>query len=186
MHFNSHFIPPGQHAFLSASKPHWGGYDDDKLARVYMASLAAKRGDELHKFAADAIRLRVKLAGPNKTLQKYVNDAIGFHMTPEQILFYSENAYGTADAICFRKGKLRIHDLKTGFTPASVHQLEVYAAFFCLEYLENPFKIEINLRIYQNEEVAEFIPDPDVIMHWMESIKHKHKIIEAMKQEVES
>jgi len=78
-----------------------------------------------------------------------VNDAVGFKMTPEQILFYSINAYGTADAISFRVGQLRIHDLKTGVSKVSMDQLMVYASLFCLEYDEQPSKIEIELRIYQ-------------------------------------
>lgn len=74
-----------------------------------------------------------KLPRLNKTLNAYVNDAIGYKMIPEQILFYSDNCFGTADAIVFRNGLLRIHDLKTGVIPAHMEQLEVYAALFCLE-----------------------------------------------------
>jgi hypothetical protein len=32
----------------------------------------------------------------------YVNDAIGYQMTPEQPIYYSENCVGTADAISFK------------------------------------------------------------------------------------
>lgn len=63
-------------------------------------------------------------------MNMYVNDAISFRMVPEQILFYSENCFGTADTIVFRNGTLRIHDLKTGVVPAHMEQLEIYAALF--------------------------------------------------------
>jgi hypothetical protein len=91
-------------------------------------------------------------------------------MSCEQILFYSDNAFGTADTISFRKSKLRIHDLKTGFTPCSEKQLYVYAALFCLEYKFKPFDIETELRIYQNDEIREYEADPDEIAHIMDRI----------------
>lgn len=171
----------GQHAFLSASKYHWINYDEDKLDATYIASLAAKRGTELHAFAHEAIRLGVKLPGSRKTLNMYVNDAIGYRMTPEQILYYSDNAYGTADAISFRRSTLRIHDLKTGLIPGSVHQLEVYAALFCLEYRFKPFDIQTELRMYQNDEVQIFDADPDVITHIMDRIVTFDKRINAIR-----
>ena len=43
--------------------------------------------------------------------------------------------------------------MKTGSTPASFKQLEIYAALFCLEYRVDPLKIQYELRIYQNDEV---------------------------------
>lgn len=170
MNFNRHSDLVGQHAFLSASKYHWINYSEDKLDRVFTAAMAAQRGTELHAFAHEAIRLRERLPGNGKTLSMYVNDAIGYKMQIEQILYYSENAFGTADTISFRKNKLRIHDLKTGFTPCSEHQLEVYAALFCLEYRFKPSDIEIEMRIYQNDEVRIYEADPDVITHIMDRI----------------
>lgn len=183
MIFNKHSALVGQHAFLSASKYHWIGYDDDKLERVYVAAMAAQRGTELHALAHDLIRLGVKLGRSPKTLNMYVNDAIGYRMTPEQPLFYSTNCYGTVDAISFRKNKLRIHDLKTGATQTSEHQLEVYAALFCLEYRYKPFDIEIELRIYQNDEIRIYEGDPDTITHIMEKIKSFDKRISLMQKE---
>lgn len=182
MIFNTHSKLVGQHAFLSASKYHWINYDEEKLDRTYLMSVAARRGVREHDFAAEAIRLGVKLAG-KKTLAMYVNDAIGYRMEPEQILYYSDNCFGTADAISFRRAKLRIHDLKTGVSPTSVHQLEVYAALFCLEYRIKPFDIEIELRIYQNNEVQIFETDPDVIFHIMDKIITFNKRIETMRME---
>jgi len=185
MHFNAHSNIAGQHAFLSASKYHWINYDDEKLDRVYVAALAAQRGTELHEFAHNAIRLGVKLPRGNKSLNSYVNDAIGYRMTSEQILYYSDNCFGTADSIAFRKNFLRIHDLKTGITPTSHHQLEVYAALFCLEYRFKPFDIEIELRIYQNDEVRVYEADPDVIAHIMDRIISFDKRIAAIRLEAE-
>lgn len=107
-------------------------------------------------------------------------------MTPEQILFYSANAFGTADAVAFRRNKLRIFDLKTGITPCSVHQLEVYAALFCLEYRFKPADIEIELRIYQNDACEIFEADPDVITHIMDKIVSFDKRINNLREEAMS
>lgn len=186
MIFNRHLDLVGQHAFLSASKYHWINYSDEKLDRVFVAAEAARRGTELHAFAHEAIRLGVRLPKTNKTLHMYVNDAIGYRMSIEQILYYSENAFGTADTISFKKGKLRIHDLKTGFTPCSEHQLEVYAALFCLEYKFKPMDLEIELRIYQNDEVRMFDADPDVITHIMDKIINFDRRITELRMEAMS
>lgn len=186
MIFNTHSQLVGRHAFLSASKYAWTNYDLEKLDRVFLRSLAAQRGTELHAFAHDAIRLGVKLPRTPKTLNMYVNDAIGFRMTPEQILYYSDNCFGTADAISFRKDVLRISDLKTGITLTSVRQLEVYAALFCLEYRKKPFEIGIELRIYQNDEIQIYVVDPDLITHIMDKIITFDQRIEAIKMEASS
>jgi hypothetical protein len=183
MHFFPHFELEGRHAFLSPSNYHWVNYSDEKLDRVFITNLAAKRGDELHTLAKDLIRLGVKLPRSQKTLNMYVNDAIGFRMSPEQRLFYSENCFGTADAISFRNNILRIHDLKTGLHETKITQLEIYAALFCLEYGFRPFEIAVELRIYQNDEVREYDADPDVIFHIMEKIKSFDKRITAMREE---
>jgi hypothetical protein len=153
------------------------------MDRMYVAQLAAVRGTEMHDLAHQLIRLGVKLPGNGKTLSMYVNDALGYRMTPEQILYYSDNSFGTADAVSFRRNKLRIHDLKTGVTPTSEHQLEVYAALFCLEYRFKPVDIEIELRLYQNNEVQIFIGDPDLITHIMDKIVTFDKRINAMRLE---
>lgn len=154
MNWNQHSNLSGQHALLGASKFHWINYSDEKLIDYYTNWKAAERGTELHEFAATCIRLRQKLKG-TANLANYVNDAIGFGMSPEVILYFSEYCFGTADAIKFdeRKGFLRIHDLKTGVTPAHMEQLEIYAALFCLEYHVKPGDIQMELRIYQNDDV---------------------------------
>jgi hypothetical protein len=183
MLFNKHLNLAGQHAFLSASKHHWIRYDDEKLDRVYLASMAAKRGTELHALGHELIRMGVKLPSSKKTLNMYVNDAIGYRMTPEQILFYSDNCFGCADTISFRRNTLRIHDLKTGLIACSVEQLEVYAALFCLEYRFKPLDIGIELRIYQSDEVQVYEADPDVIFHIMDRIITFDKRINDLRME---
>lgn len=186
MIFNKHSDLVGAHAFLSPSKYHWINYDEEKLDRVFTARMASQRGTDLHKFALDAIKLGVKLPKSAKTLHLYVNDAIGYRMTPEQILYYSPNAFGTADAVSFRQNKLRIHDLKTGLSPCSVHQLEVYAGLFCLEYRFKPSNINIELRIYQNDEVQIYEGDPDVITHIIDKIVTFDKRINDLRLEAMS
>jgi hypothetical protein len=183
VNFNSHSDLVGRHAFLSASNYHWINYDAEKLATVFHNAQAAKRGTELHEFAHNAIRLGIKLPRTTKTLNMYVNDAIGFRMTTEQTLYYSENCYGCTDAIAFRKNLLRIHDLKTGLLPGSIHQLEIYAAQFCLEYGVKPGEIEIELRIYQNDEIIVSVPELDTIAHLMSKIIVFDQHIESLKAE---
>lgn len=186
MLFARHSELAGKHAFLSPSKYSWINYDEEKLDRVYVAAMAAQRGTELHAFAHEAIRLGVKLPRSPKALNQFVNDAIGYRMSPEQILYYSDNCFGTADAISFRRNMLRIHDLKTGVTLTSEHQLEVYAALFCLEYRFKPFDIEIEMRIYQNDEVRIYEADSDVIFHVMDRIITFDKRINEIRMEAES
>ena len=113
----------------------------------------------------------------------YVNDAIGFHMQPEQVLYYSDNCFGTADAISFRNGLLRIHDLKTGVIPAHMEQLLVYTAIFCLEYRVKPVEIETELRIYQNDEILIHNPEVDEIVPIMDKIISSDKILNKLKAE---
>lgn len=186
MIFNAHSNLIGRHARLSASKYHWINYDEEKMARVFLAALAAERGTQLHAFAHDAIRLGIKLPKTSKTMNLYVNDAIGWRMTPEQPLYYSDNVFGTPDAIGFRNNVLRVNDLKTGSTPSSVHQLEVYAALFCLEYQFRPTEIDIELRIYQNDEIQLFDADPIDITRIMDKIVIFDKRINEMRMEVMS
>jgi len=143
--------------------------------------MAAKRGTELHDFAHQAIRLGIKQKQTPKTLNMYVNDAISWRMTPEQILYFSDNCYGTADAISFRRNLLRISDLKTGVIAGSVHQLEIYAALFCLEYEVKPATIDMEFRIYQNDEIDLYEGDPVQVTQIMDKIKTFDKRIETMK-----
>lgn len=187
MNFNSHYDLLGKHAFLSASKYHWINYDLAKLTEVWRNSQAAQRGVDLHAFAHEAVRLGIKLPRTTKTLNMYVNDVIGFRMATEQILYYSDNCYGCADAISFRlqkailRNQLKIFDLKTGEKEASFHQLEIYAALFCLEYNEKPGEIDIELRIYQNDDVEVYEPSTETIAEIISKIKVFDRQIDLMK-----
>lgn len=184
MNFNKHFNLEGQHAFLGASKFHWINYTDDKLTEAYKRFTAAQRGTELHEFAAQCIRLKQRLRGNKTTLAMYVNDAIGFRMTPEQVLYYSDNCFGTTDAISFRDNFLRIHDLKTGVTKTHMEQLLVYTALFCLEYRVKPYELEgVELRIYQNDSILVHNPEVDEIVPIIDKIKTFDKLIEKIKAE---
>lgn len=186
MKFNPHYSLTGSHAFLSASKFHWIRYDEEKLERLFRMHMAAKRGSDMHDVAKELIRLRIRLDPTIKTtLNMYVNDAIGFRMDPEQVLYYSPNCYGTVDTIIFRENKLRIFDLKTGVNQTSMDQLLVYTAMFCLEYNEDPFHIEIELRIYQNDEIKIEIPNPIEVKQIMEQIKFFDKKLNALMEEAE-
>jgi hypothetical protein len=182
VNFNSHFALAGKHAFLSPSQYAWINYDEQKLEARYISSRQARRGTALHDLAHNAILLGVKLAKSNRELATYVNDAIGYKMTSEQPLYYSDNCFGTPDTIAFRRKKLRIHDLKTGISRASDKQLKVYAALFCLEYNIVPFEIETELRIYQNDDIAVYEADPNEINRIMGTIIEWDMRIEFMKE----
>lgn len=185
MNFNTHFELEGKHAFLGASKYSWLNYTEDKLRDTYLNQRAKAFGIELHDFASRCIRLGQKLPASKKTLNLFVNDAIGYRMQSEQVLFYSNNCFGTADAISFKEKtkKLRIHDLKTGSTPASMNQLMIYAALFCLEYSKDPHDISIELRIYQNDEITEYEPEVTEILQIMQKIRDFDRALDGIKEE---
>ena len=182
MIFNDHSALSGRHAFLSPSNYHWINYTPQKLDARWVSVTAAARGTELHEFARMAIRLGRKQPRTKEALNQYINDGIGYQMIPEQPLYYSPNCFGTADTIVFKKNRLRIHDLKTGISPTSHTQLEVYAAIFCLEYVLSPFDIEMELRIYQGDEIRIHIPDPEKILYIMDKIVRHDARIEELKE----
>ena len=185
MNFKKHFSLEGKHAYLGASKYHWINYDEEKIIQAYTKHQATLKGTILHDFACQCIKLGQKLPKSQKTLNMYVNDAIGFKMNPEQVLYYSDNCFGTADAIIFRNNMLRIHDLKTGVTKAHMEQLEIYAALFCLEYKKKPGDIDMELRIYQNDEILVHNPTVEDILPIMDKIISFDKIINKIKLEGE-
>ena len=179
--FTKHQNLTGLHAVFSPSQSSWLRYDDDKILEVCANKKAAEYGTRLHNWAKETIDLGIKQPRSNKTLYAYVNDAIGFKMDTEVVLFYSKRFFGTADAICFRDGVLRIHDLKTGKVgkiETHLEQLEVYAALFCLEYRIKPCDISIELRVYKSDEVVCHCPHPDDIHEIMNIIMHFDRIIE--------
>ena len=184
MFFNKHTNLEGLHAPFGASKSSWLRYSDDKIIEVYNNLQAAEMGTKLHEWAKQTIDLGIKQSRSKKTIYSYVNDAIGFNMSTEVVLFYSENFFGTADAISFRNNFLRIHDLKTGRRPVHMEQLEIYAALFCLEYKVKPGDIRMELRIYQNDEILVHEPTAEDILPIMDKIVHVNKMLEKIERGV--
>lgn len=183
-----------QHAILGASQHAWLNYSDEKLIS-YINSLKAKEmGTRLHALAAEHIELGIRMPKSDITLNKYINDAITHKMTPEQILYFSDHAFGTADSISFRKNILRIHDLKTGVHQCAkvnketgeytLEQLEIYAALFCLQYGDKlgfkPNDIQFELAIYQNNDIFASQPDQKKIIWLMDRIRHCSDLIDEI------
>ena len=208
MDFFKHSELAGKHALLSPSQPYWLNYNEDKLFEKYLSNYAQAMGTALHELAEQLIRHGIKLKKTDKTVvllhllesgipraaieidriynnfMNYVNDAIGFRLTPEQLLVYSNNCFGTADAISFKNNFLRIHDYKSGTTPAKMEQLMIYAALFCLEYKYKPGEIEMELRIYQNDEIICHNPEADEIAPIMDTIIHHDRMLADLNEGV--
>lgn len=208
MDFFKHKEYEGKHALLAPSQPYWLEYSEDKLYQKFLSNYAQAMGTALHELAEQLIRHGIKLKKTDKTVvllhllesnipraaidldrlynnfMNYVNDAIGFRLTPEQPLVYSENCFGTADAISFKNNLLRIHDYKSGTTPAKMEQLMIYAALFCLEYKYKPGEIEIELRIYQNDMIIEHKPEADEIAPIMDTIIHHDRMLADLNEGV--
>lgn len=181
MNFNSHSDLKDAHSFLSPSNYHWLNYTPEKLEAVYKNQQAKEEGTVLHAFASVAIAKRIKLANVKKALNMFVNDSIGFKMISEQVLFYSKNSFGTADAINFKDNVLKIFDLKTGITKPSFKQLDIYAALFCLEYGVDPKTIEVEERLYQGNGFEVSVPEPLYIQEIMDKIIEFDSILENIK-----
>lgn len=171
----------GSHAFLSASRYHWINYSEEKLIESYLARERITIGTKLHKVAEELIELGIRLPDTTATLNSFVNDGIGYKMTPEVVLYFSPNAYGTADCIGYHNGVLRIHDLKTGQVPGSITQVMIYAALFLLDYKEKPK--EIFLRVYQNDEITEYEPPLGEVEEIADRIVGFDKLIDAVNQQ---
>ncbi len=185
MKWNSHWELKGKHAFMSPSNYHWVNYSIDKMKSVFLNKQNIERGTLLHEFAANAISYRIKLSNRKTALNLFVNDCIGFGMDPEVILYFSENCFGTADAVKFNEKtkELFIFDLKTGENEAKFTQLDVYAALFCLEYGYSPKDIQIVERIYQYNSFKEQIADSNYISELMDSIVAFDALINNLKRE---
>ena len=181
MRFNSHLNLEGLHAPFSPSQYSWLNYDDEKALEVYANKKAAAIGTKLHEWAKMTIDLGIKQPRSKKTIYMYINDAIGFKMSTEVVLYYSDYFFGTADSISFRNNFLRIHDLKTGKHEASMEQLLIYAALFCLEYRVKPTELSgCELRLYQNDEVICDNPEPEDILAVMNKIVQLNKALERV------
>lgn len=202
-------VLPGSHAILGGSRYGWLNYDYDKMFAYLQSTYATTIGTLIHELAAKLIKTKIKISKndarkmimlhllDNKVPRAlidierylpnfvaYVNDAIGFDMRPEQVLKYSENAFGTADAIHFneKKGFLRIHDYKSGVTQPSLHQLEIYAALFCLEYKIAPKDISTELRIYWSSELITGLPTAADIVPVMDQIITLDNYLKSIKE----
>ena len=187
MNFVKHSNLEGLHAPFAASQSAWLRYDDDKALDVYRNKKAKELGTRLHAWAKETIDLGIKQPRSSKTLSAYVNDAIGYKMSTEVVLYYSDYFFGTADAISFRNNILRIHDLKTGSSGKienHIEQLEVYAALFCLEYRFKPGEIKMELRVYKSDEVLVHTPTAEDILPIMDKIVSLNKILEQIDKEV--
>jgi hypothetical protein len=145
---------------------------------------AALEGMEQHRYAAIAIEEREVQDNETTTVGMYINQCIQYRMHSEVVLYYSPNAFGTVDAIAFRYRRLRISDLKTGVSRTSEHQLEVYTAIFCLEYEIDPFSIDIELRIYQDNGVRSYIGDPYFIRGIMDKIIRFDGLLNKLREEM--
>jgi hypothetical protein len=186
MPFNKHSNLQGYHAALSPSSYHWINYSDDKLVDWWSNRLEASLGTRKHEWAKEAILLRQKQPDNGLTLSRYINDCIGFGMTPEVLLWYSDNVFGTTDAIRFDEKNLvlQIFDLKTGITKSSFNQLKVYVALFCLEYKIRPNTLKkIELRIYQYDDVAIMEPELHDIVFIMDRIITFDRLLEELNGE---
>ena len=58
----------GQHAFLSASKYSWLGYDDDKLVSSYFNFLSIAKGTRLYALVAARIDMDITMLQSTATL----------------------------------------------------------------------------------------------------------------------
>lgn len=184
MNWKSYSHLKNTHSFLAPSKYHWINYTPEKLVSTYENYKKIALGTQYHALAAELITLAVRLPNTMASFNSFVNDAIGFKMKSEVLLFYSDNCYGTADAISFSDGVLRIHDLKTGRSPTSINQLLIYAGLFCLDYVVEPKEIkEIHLRLYQNEEITELSPTIRDIFDVVAKIEEAEKIIESVNKD---
>ena len=206
MIWHDHSKLVGTHAFLSASQPGWRKKDADELMDAKKNSYSQQIGTLLHAYAADCIKYREKLRKSDArgvkfdlmrrgipefaidiermfpTFMTYVNDAIGYRLSPEVVLYYSNECYGTADAIDVDGKILRIHDLKTGLKPAKMDQLMIYAGLFYLEYSVKPESVRPELRIYQSDEVLVCEPEIDEIREVMDDIVEKDRVLKSMSE----
>lgn len=206
--WNDHHLLTGKHALMGGSNFHWLNWTNENFEERYYAHFSTDMGTSLHQLASDCIKSRTKLNKGDRhiidlTLYKagipssafdteailmnmipFVNDAIGFHMDSEILLYYSPYCFGTADAIGFdeRNRILRIHDYKSGTTPAHIEQLMIYAALFCLEYHKHPKNFVTKLRIYQSMDIVEVVPEPAEIEAIMNIIITRSRQIDKFRE----
>lgn len=169
-----------KHAFLSPSQPAWLRYSDTHLVDMYRQENAKQKGTRLHAWAEETIKLGItQPLHTENALYNFVNDAIGYNMESEKILYHSDYCFGTSDAIKFdANGKvLRVYDLKTGVTKPHPDQLKIYAALWCLINKVDPKNIEVDMRFYQINDVIQIPYDPHEIKQIMSVIKHLEQLL---------
>ena len=66
-----------------------------------------------------------------------------------------------------------------------MEQLEIYTALFCLEYKCKPMDIQMELRLYQNNEIQVYNPTAEDILSIMDKIVAFDKIIDKIKTQEE-
>jgi hypothetical protein len=182
-YWHDHKSLEGKHAILSASQGGWINANDESLMHRTRSFYIADAGTVLHELASKLIKSKLRITDDGVTLIKYeltnnfipyrifkdidiiartikafVNDAIGFGMESERVLYVSPVCFGTTDAISYDEIKkiLRIHDLKNGEKKVTdFRQLILYSAEFCIEYKVDPRELtEIELRYYQYDEIT--------------------------------
>lgn len=205
MKWNNHKDYEGRHAFMGGSNYHWLNYDNEAFENRYYSQYSQSIGTALHQLAHDCIVSNIKLNkhdihliemamfkayiprdayDPNYLLTNlipFVNDAIGFHMSSEILLFVNEFCFGTVDAIAYNdfEKTLRVHDYKSGMIPAKIEQCYIYMAMFCIEYKIDPRKLKLlEARIYQNCECLIDNPSSDIILDIMNRIEKNTGLIQ--------
>ena len=213
MLWNDHSNLKGRHSILSPSQSSWLRYSDEdnyaSLMRRCMSEYSATAGTVIHDYAQQRIKNNLPMSDNEQnavilellrngvptyaidiyqfyqTLVEYVNDTIEYGMDTEVTLYYSDNAFGTTDAIKYYRRNLRIHDLKTGLKPAGFDQLVVYAGYFFLEYGKKmklkPENVDTELRLYQSSEISICHPDPNDIYAAIDKIIELDPIIDIFK-----
>lgn len=211
MIWNQHSNLTGKHAKLSPSQYYWINDQPEQFYQRTMNSYAAEIGTALHDVARKFIKHHFKMSRNDKkavvldlidsgipdrvidymdfdvifaNLIAFVNDANSYGMSPEVVLYYSDNCFGTTDAIGYHEFDrfLRVHDLKTGVTKPSIEQLMIYAALFCLEYRIKPEDLKgTELRIYKNTEVLVHQPTAEELNVYISNIKERDRQLDEIK-----
>lgn len=212
MNFRRHLELNGRHAPLSPSSWRWLNDDEESFTKRLCSQYLADIGTILHDIARKHIKHRIKLNKYDKknvmldlvergipafvvdtinfdamyeNFMRYVNDCVAFKMTPEVVLYFSPNCFGTTDAINYNEEThfLRIHDYKSGTTPAHMEQLMIYVALFCLEYGIKPSSLYTELRIYQGPEPMIYEPSAEEITQVIETIITRDNFMNNIREE---
>ena len=96
---------------------------------------------------------------------------------PQPLDYGTEFHCSDKSAIPFR------YPLASLYIPAHMEQLEIYAALFCLEYKVKPGDIEMELRIYQNNEILYHNPTAEDIVPIMDRIITFDKVIKKIREQ---